>query len=304
MSTSRSFYYLGRTLAAWVAVSGLGAAEYHGTVKANGLPYPGVTVTAIQADTRIVTTTGDHGTFRFAELSDGTWTIEIRMLGFEPVRREVSVSAGAPEPEWELKFLSESVLAAGLGIQPVRTAPLPAAGKGGGRGGPAGGFQRLDVSQQADNSTLASQGTMKSDEIADLTQTSASSFLVQGSIGSAQGIGAQNDWGPPMGMTMGMESGGGRGGTMGGDALMGTNGDGPPGGAAGMAGIAGGGGRSDPGGGGPPGGGFGGGPGGTWWRPRVVAAGSRGAPEGQSEGLTPVATEKPGQPSIAFRCQI
>jgi len=136
---------------AWCAASGLMASEYHGAVKAGGLPYPGVVVTAIQDGQRMVTTTDDQGTFHFSDLPDGTWTIEIRTLGFEPLVREVGVSAGAPAPEWELKFLPESALAANLGTPLVReNAPAAPA-----RSGQAGGFQRVDVSQQADTGVLA-----------------------------------------------------------------------------------------------------------------------------------------------------
>src|ERR1035441_594889 len=95
-------------LTAWLAASGSPASEYHGSGKAGGLPYPGVAVTAIQGDRRMVTTTDDLGTFHFADLPDGTWSIEVRTLGFEPQVHEVGVSAAAAAPEWEPKFLSES----------------------------------------------------------------------------------------------------------------------------------------------------------------------------------------------------
>jgi len=41
----------------YLAASGVAAAEYHGTVKSNGLPFPGVTVSLSQGGTKTVATT-------------------------------------------------------------------------------------------------------------------------------------------------------------------------------------------------------------------------------------------------------
>ena len=68
------------------------ASEYHGTVTTSGLPVPGVTITATQADKKVVTTTDEHGHFAFAELADGTWMLEVETLGFARLTREVGVA--------------------------------------------------------------------------------------------------------------------------------------------------------------------------------------------------------------------
>lgn len=93
------------------------AAEYRGSIKAGGQPVPGVTIAAIQGDKKAVTTTDERGVFRFADLSDGVWKLEVQMTGFETAQHEVGVAPGAPSPEWELKFLSESA----LGAAPARS---------------------------------------------------------------------------------------------------------------------------------------------------------------------------------------
>ncbi|HWC99390.1 MAG TPA: carboxypeptidase-like regulatory domain-containing protein, partial [Candidatus Sulfopaludibacter sp.] len=269
-----------------LAAMTMAAAEYHGAVKAGSLPLPGAVVTARQGDKTLVTSTDDRGVFRFAELADGVWNIEVRMLGFEKMTREVGVAAGAPAPEWTLKFLSESALMADLGepipapaekpkSSPVVAAagtPLPAAPvkKTAAPAAPQGAqqrarFQRLSLNQSADSATAASaDGALKTEEMADLNQNAANSFIVQGSMSSAAGLGQQNDWGP-----RGMDGGPGMGGPgMGGPGMGGPGGDGPPGGGRGGPGGdgPGGGGRGGPGmmGGGGPGGGGpgGGGPGG------------------------------------------
>jgi hypothetical protein len=249
-----------RSLIAGVAALGLAAvtlmaAEYRGTIQASGLPLAGATVTATQGGNRVSTTTDDRGAFRFAELADGVWTFEVRMLGFETLSREVGVTPDAPSPQWEMKFLSESALLASLGggapSAPAAQTARPA-------------FQRIGVSQSTDAASMEGATTsatqLKTEEIADLTQSSANSFIVQGSMSTAVGMGAMNDWGPPggaggpggPGMAMGMAAAGGPGTGPGGDV---------PGGAGAAAAMAGGRGGvgGGPGGGGPPGGGPGGG---------------------------------------------
>jgi hypothetical protein len=265
MSAIRFRRILGRMAAAGLATVTLMAAEYHGSVKAGGLPLPGATVTASQGETRMLTTTDGQGVFRFAELA------EIRMLGFETLSREVGVQPDAPAAAWEMKFLTESALLSSLGLD-AAPAARPAAR-------PAGpGFQRMDVSQSADTSSVAGAATggasLKTEEIADLTQSAANSFIVQGSMSTALGMAPQNDWGPRMdgpggpGMGGGMPGGGpggegpagmsAAGGGRGGPGGGGPGGGGPGGGGPGGGGPGGGG----PGGGGPGGGGPGGGPGG------------------------------------------
>jgi hypothetical protein len=264
-----------------LAASCLTAAEYHGTVKTGSLPLPGATVTASQGEKTLVTSTDDRGVFRFAELADGVWNIEVRMLGFEKLSREVGVAAGAPAPEWQVKFLSESALVAGLGGAPVKHAAAPAATGGPGGPRPGGvpqrnGFQRLDVNQSS-TAAASNEGAIKSEEMADLNQNAANSFIVQGSMSSAAGLGPQNDWGP-----RGMDGGPGGPGMMGGPGM---GGDGPPGGGRGGPGGGGPGGGGPGGGGfagrggGGPGGGFGGGPGGPGGGP-----GGPGGPDGGGRG--------------------
>jgi hypothetical protein len=258
ISATRVLIHIGRLAAVCVATAALMASEYRGSVKAVGLPLPGATVTATQGDKQVSTTTDERGAFRFADLADGVWAFEVRMLGFEAITREVAVAPDAPAPQWEMKFLSESALISSLG----GAAPTPAAR-------PVGqGFQRINVNQSTDSTAVATatsaSGALKTQEIADLTQSSANSFIVQGSMSTALGMGPTNDWGPRMdgpggpGMEMGA-AGGGRGG----DGPGGVAGAAAMGGMGGMGGGRGGAGAAMAGGGGPGGGGpGGGGPGG------------------------------------------
>ena len=191
------FLRIAAGLAAWTLM----ASEYHGTVTTSGLPVPGVTVTAIQADKKMVTTTDEQGRFAFAELADGTWTLEVETLGFARLTREVFVAATAPPPQFSLKIQSEAELIAALepSQQPSQqpSQPGPAIAPPAPRNAPAGAggapprqaaFQRLNVNQSASTSAIGNDGAIKAEEIADLNQSAANSFLVQGSLSSAAGL--------------------------------------------------------------------------------------------------------------------
>src|SRR4051794_10700725 len=86
----------------------LEAAEHHGVVRFGGLPVPGASVTATQNEKTFSTITDLQGAYSFADLPDGTWTIQVEMQLFEPQRRTVSVPVDATE--WELKLLPEDRL--------------------------------------------------------------------------------------------------------------------------------------------------------------------------------------------------
>jgi trimeric autotransporter adhesin len=145
------------------------------------------------------------------------------------------------------------------------------------RGAQQNGFQRADVTQQADVSNVNPGADMNMGN-ADMSQ-SADAIVAVGSVNSGLGMPQQNDWGGGRGMD-------GMGGPMGGFG-MGGDGTGMPGqfGAdGGGAGGPGGGGRGGPGGGGPGGGGArgGGGFGGGGMMP--MAPGGRGGRGGAPGG--------------------
>jgi hypothetical protein len=98
------------------------AAEHHGTVTANGLPVPGAQVTATKGDKKVATTTDDKGFYRFPNLEDGIWKIDVEMLGFAPQSKELGVMAEAPSPQWELKLQTLDQLRAALAPKPAAAA--------------------------------------------------------------------------------------------------------------------------------------------------------------------------------------
>src|SRR6516225_11452241 len=82
-----------------LAISNLPAAERHGKVTFGGLPVPGATVTAAQGDKKLVAITDLDGNYSFPDLPDGAWTLQVEMLGFEPLRHEVNIAADAAIPD-------------------------------------------------------------------------------------------------------------------------------------------------------------------------------------------------------------
>ncbi len=129
MPLNRIFTPLGRLLAAWIAVSGLIAAEHHGTVKFGGLPVPGASVTVTKGDKKLVTTSDENGRYAFADLSDGTWKLDIEMLGFAKLSKEIGIAFDAPAAEWTLSFLPLNAIMAppAAAATPAPAAPPAAA---------------------------------------------------------------------------------------------------------------------------------------------------------------------------------
>jgi hypothetical protein len=130
--------WLRLALLAWLAAGALPAAEHHGTVKFNGVPVPGATVTASEGDRKFVAITDPQGAYAFADLADGIWNIRVEMLCFEPIVKEVAISPDAPSPEWDLKMLSLDAIKAAAAsttsaiaasIEKSHPAPQPAVGQ-------------------------------------------------------------------------------------------------------------------------------------------------------------------------------
>ena len=120
------------------------AGEHAGRVTtATGVAVPGARVTAQQGDTRVTTTTDAQGVYRFPSLADGTWSVEIEMIGFAAQRREIVVSPEAPVATWQLAVQPFAEITRGATIaapvvtrdagQRVKAAPSSAETPAGGR---------------------------------------------------------------------------------------------------------------------------------------------------------------------------
>lgn len=103
------------------------AAEYRGQVTFGGLPVPGATVTATSRGQQAAAITDLQGGYRFADLADGNWSIEIRMQGFAPVTGDVAVAPNVAPAKWELKILPLEQIRAAVQAVPASAPPPPAA---------------------------------------------------------------------------------------------------------------------------------------------------------------------------------
>jgi len=195
----------------WLMALPLSAAELKGQVNFGGLPVPGATVSASQADHNLVAVTDQQGKYSIPDLTDGVWTIQVEMLGFTPIKQDITVAAGIPASDWDLKMLSLDEIkviaaaappspaaisyAAPAAEPPANTAvPTPPAGKKKAAAPPPAnaqnGFQRTDLRastaappsnapQPPDNAAGNNAGGQDANE---LNQRASDGFLVNGTV--------------------------------------------------------------------------------------------------------------------------
>jgi hypothetical protein len=205
--------YLRLCAVACLAVFSLTASEQHGTVKFGAVAVPGATVTATRDNKKVVAITDENGAYSFPDLEDGVWKIQVEMLCFTTVSKEIGVAPGSPGAEWELKLQSMDEIkpaaqappppgtaatgtapAAAAGTTPATAAtPQPAAtqtaaatgkaakGKKGAAApaAPQAGFQRTDVNASGD-APPPSGAASATPSIAE-AQSSSDAFVVNGS---------------------------------------------------------------------------------------------------------------------------
>src|SRR4026209_1000659 len=73
-----------------LAGSVLLAADHYGQVTFTGLPVPGATSTATQAEKTISAVSDPSGRYKLSGLADGVWSVRIEMLGFEPLTQDIT----------------------------------------------------------------------------------------------------------------------------------------------------------------------------------------------------------------------
>ena len=146
------------------------ASVYSGQVNFGGLPVPGATVTATQGDKSISVTTDQGGVFRFADLSDGDWKIEVKMLCFETLKADVTIAPQMAPAKWELKLLPMAELKA------LATAPAPA---------PTAPKLTASTEKKADGPGAQPGSTDIPKPASETNQDSNDGFLVNGSVNNA-----------------------------------------------------------------------------------------------------------------------
>ena len=180
-----------------IFVCNLAATEHHGQVIFNGLPVPGVSVTATHDGKRLTAVTDQQGAYAFPDLADGVWTIRVEMLCFAAVEREVAVAAAAPSPQWQLQMLPLADMH-GTAPPPAPAAPAPSATAIQPQAAPAtskkknaiptvappqNGFQKTDVNASADASKVDKDSD--SQAVAEAGKESSDGFLINGSVNNA-----------------------------------------------------------------------------------------------------------------------
>ena len=178
------------------------AAEHHGRVTFNGLPVPGVTVTATEDGKRVTAVTDQQGVYSFPDLAEGVWKIRVEMQCFEPIERDVAVAANAPSPDWQLKMLpladmhgvapapapvAATATAAPSASQTAAAAPAPSP-KSKKNGPPTtapaqNGFQKTDVKASEDADKAETQSD--SQAVAEAGKEANDGFLINGSVNNA-----------------------------------------------------------------------------------------------------------------------
>src|SRR6266853_243314 len=128
MSRRRGFWYQVSRIALLALALGVAArhllagGEHSGQVMFGELPVPGATVTASAGDKTLVTATDEQGVFKLPDATAGVWTLRVEMLGFEPLSRDVTVTAEPQPSAWTLTLRAFDDITRGI----PRQAPAPA----------------------------------------------------------------------------------------------------------------------------------------------------------------------------------
>src|SRR5262245_57972451 len=99
-----------RTRIGWAIVlavaasAAVAAAEHRGQVRFSDVPVHGATVQATQADKTFRVLTDPEGRYVLSDLTDGTWTIQVEMPGFETIRKDVKIPEDTAAVDWALKM--------------------------------------------------------------------------------------------------------------------------------------------------------------------------------------------------------
>ena len=154
---------------AWIAAPGIAAAPYSGHVTFGGLPLPGASVTAIRGADKFAVTSDQSGRYRFDDLSDGQWTIEISMLCFAPLSADVTISASTAPGTWELKLLPLEQMSLAKTVPAGTAGPLTAQREAVPSGSAATAAAPIEIPKPAEQSD----------------QDSSDGLLVNGSVNNA-----------------------------------------------------------------------------------------------------------------------
>jgi trimeric autotransporter adhesin len=163
---------------------------HHGQVLFGGVPVPGATVTATQGKNHFVAITDAQGAYSLPELAEGSFTIQVEMLGFSTLKQEVN----GPAAEFELKMLPIEEMHAEV-VHAAPSEPDHAPAQESSKSKQASTqqprqtpFQRTEVKATAQNQAVATNdapsqsGPFANLSPEDLNQRAADGFLINGSV--------------------------------------------------------------------------------------------------------------------------
>jgi len=168
------------TIALLLACGIAAAAEHRGQVVFNGVPIPGATVTLSQGDKKFSTVTDQQGVYSFSDVPDGSWKIEIKMLGFSTMEGDVVVERSAPPPPpWNLTMQAlddikaevETVAPASVADTATATTAAP----------PAPGEKKTGATPVQPGQTAAAKPAEAESAPEETDQRAADGFLINGS---------------------------------------------------------------------------------------------------------------------------
>jgi trimeric autotransporter adhesin len=153
------------------ASRGAVAAEYYGQVTFGGFAVPGATITASQGAKKITVTSDEGGRYRFDDLPDGPWKIEISLQCFATIHGDVTVAANTAPGKWELTLLPPDELKAlAKPVQPGLTTPPTLQAEAGKKpDAPDAASAQVEIPKPPDEAN----------------QQSSDGFLVNGSVNNA-----------------------------------------------------------------------------------------------------------------------
>ena len=166
--------------------------EHSGQVLAGNVPVPGATVTASAGDKKLVTSTDEEGKFKLPDATAGVWTLRVEMLGFEPLTRDITVTAEPQPSMWTLMLKPFDEITRGITIPPP-TPVAPATNGSAARGSAGsrtatsaaqagrGGFQQARVTATP---PPGSRAAVVADEppAPEPAQNASDGFLINGSV--------------------------------------------------------------------------------------------------------------------------
>ena len=146
------------------------ASEYRGQVTFGGLPLPGATITATRGEKKLTAISDESGQYRFDDLADGSWKIEVSLQCFATMSAEVAMTSETPPGKWELQLLPVQQLMA-LARPQIPEPPAPAPTP-----------PRMDTQAAANPGKTPAEIAGSGD---DAGQQSSDGFLVNGSVNNA-----------------------------------------------------------------------------------------------------------------------